>query len=174
MKSYVWFIVFLCLFSMAVRPAYPGEDGELYSNARESAKSGNLNFAFMYYRQILDDFPASKYSEQALFGTGEYYFLTLNFRESASSFIKFIGDYPQSKAKPFALMYLLKIAEKEERLLMDDFKKDIMGLKQSIFLFKDYKEHKYRSPLLRELKAVYYIDKVEFYVQGELFAKISY
>jgi len=41
-------------------------------------------------------------------------------------------------------------------------------------LFRDFKEYSYVSALMREHKAVYYIDKIEFFVDEKLFSEIYY
>lgn len=154
---------------------YAEEGGRLYSSALREARSGNKETAFMYFRSFLANYPDSKYARDALFATGEYYFLISDYADSAQSFTRYLDDYQDSPCVSFALVYLLKIAEKRgEEPLARDLEKKIATLKQMSFLFRESKEYKYRSALFRKYKAVYYIDRAEFYIDGELFAKISY
>jgi len=175
MKSKAFFFTLIFIFCLFLKSTSAAQDKKIYLDALKKARSGDLNFAFMDLSTLLERYPDSEYREETLFAVGEYYYLIRDYKDSASIFIRFINEYPQSKAKPFALVYLLKIAEsQQEDEFIKGLEKYVMGIRQSIFLFKDFKEYEYVSSLLREHKAVYYIDKVEFYIQGELFAKISY
>jgi hypothetical protein len=123
----------------------------------------------------LENYPDSRNAEEALFATAEYYFLLGDFTDARPGFIKFISEYPDSKAKPFALVYLIKIAEKQaQESLAESLRKQIITSQQLVLLFRDFKESQYLSPLYRRHKAVHFIDKIEFYIDGELFAQISY
>lgn len=154
---------------------YAEEGGRMYTLAVREARSGNKETAFMYFRSFLANYPDSRYARDALFATGEYYFLISDYADSAQSFTRYLDDYPDSPCVSFALAYLLKIAEKRgEEALAGDLEKKIATLRQMSFLFREFKEYKYRSSLYRKHKAVYYIDRAEFYIDGELFAKISY
>ena len=156
-------------------PGIAQEEGQLYSLAVSAVKSGDLNTAFMHFHSFLENYPESKYREKALFAIGEYYFLIADYSDAVSAFVSFISDYPDSKARQFALGYLLKIAQiRGDESTVKSLEEKIVTLRQLTLLFSDFKEYKYRSPLLKEHRVIYYIDKVEFYVDKELFAKISY
>lgn len=151
------------------------EDGQIYSQAIRESRSGNMDAAFMQLRSLLTGYPDSKYAENALFAVGEYYFLIADYDDSSRAFVKYLDDYPESKFISFALMYLLKIAEKRgDGLLAKSLEKKIVTFRRVCFLFKECKEYKYRSVLNKKHRAAYYIDKVEFYIDGALFAKISF
>ncbi|TAN60952.1 tetratricopeptide repeat protein [bacterium] len=163
------------LVSLFLGICYAEEGGRLYSSALREARSGNKETAFMHFRSFLANYPDSRYARDALFATGEYYFLISDYADSVQAFTRYLDDYPDSPCVSFALVYLLKIAEKRgEESLASDLKKKIATLRQMSFLFRESKEYKYRSALFRKHKAVYYIDRAEFYIDGELFAKISY
>ena len=155
--------------------AHAQEGGQIYSMAVREARSGNIDAAFMYFRSLLTNYPDSKYTENALFATGEYYFLIADYADAIPAFTRYLNDYPDSAGITFTLMYLLKIAEKRgQELLAKNLEKKIVTFRQMSFLFRESKEYKYQSALYRKHRVVYYIDKVEFYIDGELFAKISY
>lgn len=174
MKNKVFWLFLLFIFSV-FNAASAQNEGQLYSKAVREARSGNRDAAFMYFRALLADHPDSKYTEKALFATGEYYFSVNDNSDAFRAFTRYIDDYPDSQATAFALMYLLKIAEQQRQ---ESFSKDIemmiVTLKRLSFLFRESKEYRYQSPLCRKYRAVYYIDKVEFFIDGEFFAKISY
>ena len=148
---------------------------QVYSKAVEFAKAGQGHFAFMHYNKLLRNYPTSKYREQALFATGEYYFRVSSFQAAATTFQTFLAEYPDSKERIYALAYLLSIAQRDKNTLsVEGLEKQIIDLQQVSFVFRETKEIAYRSPLYQNYKAVIHIDKIEFYVEGKLFAQVSY
>lgn len=168
-------LIVLLLIILSPYTAYAREDAHIYSEGLKAAQNGDRETAFMYFRSLLTDFADSKYSQGALFATGEYYFLKADFHDAALAFIRFIKEYPDSRIKPFVFSYLLHIAKKEKKeSLAKDLEKSIVNYHKLSLLFRNFKKYEYRSGLSRLYKAVYYIDKVEFYIDGNMFAKISY
>jgi len=55
-----------------------------------------------------------------------------------------------------------------------DLEKQIIDLQQVSFVFRESKKISYKSPLYQNYKTIIHIDKIEFFVEGELFAKVSY
>lgn len=173
MKTFLIGIGFVVVF--LVGTAYSQSAGESYAEAKELLKAGDLDFAFMHLRSLLINHPDSKYAENALFAAGEYHFLTKNYSVARNKFLKFIEVYPESKAKLFALAYLLRIArEYDQPAVISTLEKEIVSRKQLVFLFKNFKEYSYASPFKRKLKVVYTMDKMNFYIDGEPLAEISY
>jgi outer membrane protein assembly factor BamD (BamD/ComL family) len=164
----------LCL-AVCVSLAYAQESGYRYTQALEAVNAHDENTAFMHFRSLLTDFPDSRYAEPALFAIAEYYFYVADYQDSWQDFSRFVNDYPDSRGKLFALAYLLNIAGKQNKeALVKGLEKEIILFRQMTFLFRNSKEFKYTSALRKKYKAVYYIDKIEFYVNNELYAKISY
>ena len=171
-RCHIW-IILVCVWLGNV--GFTPGAVQVYSKALEFAKAGQEDFAFMYYNKLLRDYPASKYREQALFATGEYYFRVSGFQEAATAFRTFLDEYPDSKQRLYALACLLSIAQRDQDALsIQGLEKQIIDLQQVSFVFRETKEITYRSPLYQNYKAVICIDKIEFYVEGELFAKVSY
>ena len=174
MKSKILFLVLVSIL-LAGGVSHAREDQEIYSAALENAKSGNREFAFMYFRSILTKYPDSKYTQDALFAVGEYYFLLADYDDAFEAFGRYTRDYPHSQETPFVLIYLFKMAKiKGKDSLAGKLEKAIVTFRRLSLLFRNSRDYKYRSPLFRKHRVVYYIDKVEFYVDEELFAKISY
>ncbi|MFH1414122.1 MAG: hypothetical protein ABIG56_04685 [Candidatus Omnitrophota bacterium] len=168
-------ILLLYLLFYGYNLSYAEGDALMYSRAAKAAKAGNVSAAFMYFHSLMNSNPDSRYRDEALFAIGEYYFLISNSYDAFISFADFVNEFPDSQGKVFALVYLLKIAEKADKTsIAQGLEKDIVTFKRLILLFKEYKEYKYLSPLHREHKLVYFIDKVEAYVDGELLAQIPY
>jgi len=167
------FILLSILFALPKVCAW--EDKKLYSQGVNAAAKGKDDLAFIHFSSLLRKFPHSGVAEPALFAIAEYYFLIGDLRDSEKSFNKFITDYPDSKARIFALFYLLRMAEKaEEQSLVEDLEREIIGFRRASFLFRAFKNYAYTSALRRRHKALYFIDKIEFYVNGKLFTTISY
>jgi len=148
---------------------------ELYAKAVKFARSGQDHFSFMHYNQLLKNFPSSKYREQALFATGEYYFQNSGFQQAVDAFQTFLDEYPDSDKRLYALAYLLNMTQKGKAdFSVPDLEKQIIDLQQVSLVFRESKKVVYRSPLHKSHKVIIHIDKIELYVEGELFAKVSF
>ena len=166
-------IALLLLLSQS--KGYSQEDKRLYYKGDQAARKGEIDFAFIHFNALLDGFPESEYRQQALFATGEYYFLNGLYSDAIRAFNKFIENDPESEAKPFAIVYLLKLAQRRgEEDTAERLKKELIGSQQLSLLFRDFKEFKYLSPLYKNYKALNFIDKIEIYIDNELFSKISF
>jgi len=152
-----------------------GEDAALNKRALQAAKSGNLDFAFMNYRSILLRYSTSPFVEQATFAKGEYYYGLPDFNRARIVFDEYQQKYPESEGRMFALVYLLNIAEqKGNEEAVESFSRELINLKQVSLIFRDFKEYVFLSPMQQKYKAVFHIDKIEIFLNGELFAQISY
>lgn len=165
--------IFLCFLLLGLNQAYA--QGESYHLAQDAVKSNNREFALIYFLSELRDNPQSKRRQEALFACAEYYFLAKDYVDSFNTLKEFIDDYPHSKMLPFALLYLAKISQAWGRdELAKSIEKRIINLKRVILLFKENKECEFRSPLGVNHKLIYYIDKLEFYSDGQIQAQILY
>jgi outer membrane protein assembly factor BamD (BamD/ComL family) len=171
-RCHIWIILILVWLGTG---GFASGAVQVYSKAVEFAKAGQEYFAFMHYSKLLRNYPESEYRQPALFAIGEYYFQVSGFQEAATVFKMFLDEYPDSKQRMYALAYLLSIAQRDQNaLFIEGLEKQIIDLQQVSFVFRETKETAYRSPLYQSYKAVIHIDKIEFYVEGELFAKVSY
>ena len=173
MRTKVW-VILAGLLLLAPVCGSAGEEDALYAKAIQAARSGRIDFAFMYYNQLDRDYPRSRHREQILFAKGEYFYELPAYPEAVKLFSVLLQEYPKSPAKLFALMYLYKIAEAgQDARALENFKKEVLTFRQVGLVFKETREYKYQSPFYRAYRAVFYIDKVEFYRGGELFAAVS-
>lgn len=173
-KSRVLCFVFLLIF-LFPHKGYPQADRNLYNRGIQAAREGKADSAFLHFNRLLNNFPGSEYTRQALFGTGEYYFSIGDYYDAKRTFDKLVDNYPESEARLYAIAYLIKIAEKEgKENETGKLKERLIGSQQVSLLFRDFKELSYISPLSRNYKALNFIDKIEIYIDGELFAKISF
>ena len=152
---------------------YCQTDKTLYQQGLEAAREGKTDFAFMHFNKLLSYFVESEYLEQALFAVGEYYFSINNHKDAADCFNRLIIHYPQSKARPFAIAYLLKTAEEQNNKDQAEIlRKELISLQQLFLLFRDFQEIKYLSPLYNNYKALGFIDKLQIYINEKLFIEI--
>lgn len=173
MRIRVWIILTGWLL-LASTTGYAGEQDALYARAIQAARSGRIDFAFMYYNQLDRDYPRSRYREQVLLAKGEYFYELPAYVQAREAFEKLLQEYPQSPGKLFILAYLYKIAAAQDNTdLAGNLKKEILTFRQVGLVFEETKEYKYPSPFYRDFRAVFYIDKVEFYRGGELFATVA-
>lgn len=168
------FIVLFFIFLFA-HEGYPDSPGRLYFVARKNARIGRTHFAFIDLSKLVNLYPDSRWAENALFGVGEYYFSIGDEGDAVKSFRKFVSDYPESKARPFALAYLLKIAISRQDIdEIKEVEKEIISSEQLSFSFAEFRMHRYSSALYKKYRAKPFDERIEFYIDGELFVKIFY
>ncbi len=156
-------------------PAYSGYDSQVLTRAREAAKTGQVDFAFLQYHFLLNKFPSSPYKEQALFANAEYYFFMSDYSQAEKLFQQYFEASNDKNGKFFALAYLFKIAQvTHEKGLIKNWERQIIAYRPHRFLFSRVKEYKFLSPLQRRHKAVYDINKVEIFIGEERFAQIIF
>jgi TolA-binding protein len=155
--------------------AFAQQESQLYSSAVAQFKVGNDEFAFLNLFSLIRSFPQSKYLENSLFAIGEYHYADKNYAGAAEVFSRIVEEFPDSKSTVFAMAYLLKIAQmRDDAELAADLGKAIATFHKLSLVFRNSKAFTYRSVSMKKYKADYYIDKVEFYKNGELFAQVSY
>lgn len=171
-KTLFFLILLTLLFQHKV---YAQEDKNLYYKGLKAAGRGETDFAFMNFYKLINDFPESRYLKEALFAAGEYYFSIGVYSEAACMFNQSINNYSESESHPFAIAYLLEIAKKgKQENLAEKLKKGLLGLQQVSLLFRDFKELKYSSPFSKNYQALYFIDKIQIYIDDELFTEIVF
>lgn len=170
------FILLVISFSfslLSLRQASAGENE--YLRAQDAVKSGDREFAFIYFLSELRDNPQSKRRQEALFAAAEYYFLVRDYGDAVHALEEFIEDYPCSELRIFTLFYLLKISQAWGRDdLAKNIEKQIINLRRVVLLFQETKEYKFKSPLGINHRLIYYIDKLQFYSDDKLQAQIYY
>jgi outer membrane protein assembly factor BamD (BamD/ComL family) len=168
-------IFFTGLLILPLITTFAAEDSVLYKQAVVAARQGEINLAFINFYRIINLYPESPFFDEALFGAGEYYFSVHGYSDAAEMFSSYVYKYPHSKIKLFALVYLFKMATAEDNEdIAKRLKKEIVTFQQLSFIFRDSKIFSYHSPLGKRYKAVYFIDKVEFYIDEVLFAEVRY
>lgn len=166
-------VLFVFLF---FKPGYAQDETDLFNEGVLAAENGQPDFAFMHFHTLLkySSF-SSKYFPVALFAAGEYYFLIGDYDDAQNSFTQFSKKFPKAKALPFALAYLWKISKEQNKNQTPiDLKKQMINYKQLALIFSEFQEYNYRSGLGKRYKALYFIDRAEFYIDEQLFVKIQF
>ena len=155
-------------------PCVKASEADLqWNQAIEFAKQGEYDFAFMNFHTILEAYPDSRYFPLCQFAQAEYYFLQNNLEMASDEFKKFYVKFPRRQEALAALAYLYKIAQiQQNHQEMKEYRNKVAAFRQLTFIFNDKKLFKFRSGNLREHKLVYYINKVDLYVNGKLFAEV--
>ncbi|MCF7874934.1 MAG: tetratricopeptide repeat protein [Candidatus Omnitrophica bacterium] len=137
----------------------------LYQKVKENATQGDIYRSFMYLRQILREYPDSKFAKSALFSLGEFYFLTTNYQQAVHTLQKFINKYPDSKLNIFVLSFLYEISKENKSLSnAQEIRNKIITFYQHSFLFRESKTYSYTSALLKNYKVQYFIDTIKFFI----------
>ncbi|MDP8216536.1 MAG: hypothetical protein P9L98_04395 [Candidatus Kaelpia imicola] len=148
---------------------------DIFMRAKKSAKRGQLDFAFSDLHFLVALYPESEHYEDSLFALGEYYYGIGAYHSALKNFNEILKINPESKARIFIKVYLMEIAKKRgDSDRVNKFKKEIVVSEQLSLLFRDFKEYNYTSALTREYRAVYFIDKIKFFVDEKLFSEIYY
>jgi outer membrane protein assembly factor BamD (BamD/ComL family) len=170
----VLFIFFLIIM-LRCPFVFAGEDSALLNDARDYAARKNYACAYMSLRSLATSFNESRYLADTLLAMGEYNYYDANYSDCSRILTEFISRYPDNDNKIFAYAYLLSIAKASNDMQMTArLERSIVSFMKVSLLFRDYKAYQYRSLLLRRYKAIYYIDKVEIYVDGKILAKFAY
>lgn len=175
MKQYV-IILSLLVQGYFWVPCVNASEADLeWKDAIESAKQGENDFAFMDFQTIRDDYPQSRYFLTSEFAQGEYFFLQNNLQMASDEFKNFYAKYPQHEEALIALAYLYKIAKLQHSPdEMKAYRNKVAAFHQFTFIFNDKKFYKFVSGFQRKHTLVCYINKVELYVNGQLFTEVPF
>ena len=90
----------------------------LYQSAYEDHRRGNYHLAILAFREYLDSFPEAEQADNALYWTGESYFLQERYSSAISAFTDLLARYPASDKATSALLRrafaLLKRGDRDE------------------------------------------------------------
>lgn len=173
MKLYVIILSLLLQGCFWVTCVKASEADLEWKEAIDLVKEEEYDFAFMDFQIIHEDYPNSRYAMAAGFAKGEYYFLQNNLDMAAGAFKDFYATYPQHQEALIALAYLYQIAKVQGHTdEMKEYHRKAALFRQLTFIFNDKKFYTFLSGFRRTHKLVYYINKVELYVNGKLFTEI--
>lgn len=169
-------ILFICLVGAGNLSADTA--ASKYQEAARLVKKRQYDFAFLAFRSVVRDYPQSKYAQEALFALGEYYYFIKSYGEADKTFNEYISKYSDSRGAIFARVYLWKIIEHSDKV--PERKKEALDKLTAYFfskplflLFSEYKELSYLSPFENKLIIRHYVDKIEVYRNGQIFAQFT-
>ncbi len=175
MRLYVIILSLLLQGGFVVTCVKASEADLEWKEAIGLAKQGEYDFAFMNFQTVLDDCPDARRCLAAEFAQGEYYFLQNNLLMASDAFKSFYAKYPRHEEALIALAYLFQIAKIQNHPNdMKEYRTKAASFRQLTFIFNDRKFFKFLSGFQREHKLVYYINKVELYVNGQLFTEVTF
>jgi hypothetical protein len=175
MKLYVIILSLLVQGCFWVTCVKASEAGQEWKEAIGFAKQGENDFAFMDFQSVLDEFPQSRYCLPAEFAQAEYYFLQNNWPLASEEFESFYTQYPRHQEALIALAYLFQMAKIQKHPEdMEKYRNEAASFRQLTFIFNDKKFFNFLSGFQRRHKLVYYINKVELYVNDKLFTEIPF
>ena len=174
MKTTVSLLLLVAFLALPLT-GYCQEDERLYGQAVVASRSGDRDNAFMNLHALIGQFPESRHREAVLFSLGEYYYGISDYTDALMSFGLLLKEFPQTKGRIFCLGYLLEMAKKQGKNdQAQELEGDIAKSRRIILIFKNSKSYTLRSMFGTAYKAVYRIDTVELYANGELFSKVSF
>ncbi len=175
MKLYVIILSLLLQGGFVVTCVKASEADLEWKEAIGFAQQGEYDFAFMGFQTILGDCPDARHCLAAEFAQGEYYFLQNNLPMASDAFKSFYAKYPRHEEALIALAYLFQIAKIQNLSAdMKEYRSEAASFRQLIFIFNDKKFYKFLSGFQRRHQLIYYINKVELYVNGQLFTEIPF
>ncbi|MFA5060476.1 MAG: hypothetical protein WC676_07615 [Candidatus Omnitrophota bacterium] len=106
------------------------------------------------------------------FAIAEYYFKINDFVDARLAF----EDYKKNRLADLHILlancYLYKIAQTAgQAQITEDLKKEIFN-KQFVLLFDRYKSIKYKSLLGSQYEILYFVDKIDVFLNGDVFVQI--
>jgi tetratricopeptide (TPR) repeat protein len=175
MKWYV-IIISLLLQGCLLVPCVKASDADLeWKEALTLAKQGESDFAFMGFQTIVQLYPDSRYMLPAQFAEGEYYFQQNNYQMATETFESFCTQYPKREETLIALAYLFKIAQIQGNPdAIKNYHNKVASFHQLAFVFNENKSFSFLSGFGHKHKLVFTIDKVELYVDDQLFTKVHF
>ncbi|MFH2146211.1 MAG: hypothetical protein ABII75_09355 [Candidatus Omnitrophota bacterium] len=145
----------------------------LYERGRAPIAGTERDFAFIDFYALTQQGPRAPYYKKALFATAEYCFFNADYEAAQEQLLEFVQEHSKDEAVPFALAFMLKL-NKEDRVVSEKIMKKLVEFVQLTLLFREFKEHTYVSALGTEYKAKYFIDRIEIYINNELFENICF
>lgn len=150
---------------------------ERIAQAEHDVAEGEIDFAFMEYRALLDEYPKDPSAREAAFAIGEYHFKQHNAHEAKRTFEMFDQETAEEIPKLIAQVYLLLCA----RLLKDDASlqaleshlKEMLSSKKLFLAFEENRVREWTSPLGNHFELREFVDRLEIILNGTPFYAIS-
>ncbi len=142
-------------------------------------REGKYEKALIYLRSMRRETQDPKRLAEIQFGIGECFFYQRAYFESLDAFRQHLKDCPEHKTAVFVKMYLAKTLSllKTNTQEGEALKKEVEEFLYSVPLFLAFKECRkksYKSIVGNVYELHEYVNRVEIYLNGEVFFKIKH
>ena len=150
---------------------------ERMARAESYAAEGELDFAFMEYRALLQEGPEGPLAQKATFAIGEYYFKQRSTHEAKQAFEKFREASAEEVPKLLATVYLVQCARFLEDAAavkaFDSYLKETISSKKLFLAFEENRMQEWTSPLGNRFQLREFLDRLEISLNDAPFYTIS-
>lgn len=174
-RKRIWFGLMCCIVVLQTTSVWSADDKSDFQRALRYARNGQIDFAFMKFRAVLQDTSDMESRQAALFASGEYYYLNLDYHNAIEAFQAYLRISKDINGRLFAMVYLWRIYQRiQDQKQSQEMEGEILRLRRNSYIFETTKDYQFKSPMNRSHRAVYSIDRIEFFIEGDAIAKIVY
>jgi len=138
---------------------------ERLAQAEQYVAEGEIDFAFMEFRALLQEDPDERLAQKATFAIGEYYFKQRSTREAKEAFKAFYKSATEEIPKLLATVYLLQCArfvkDMEAVQAFELRLKETLSSKKLFLAFEENRMQEWTSPLGNRFQLREFIDRLE-------------
>lgn len=157
--------------------AGPQTARERLVQAERYVAEGEIDFAFMEYRALLEEESEGPMAEEAMFAIGEYYFQQRNTAETKHSFSAFRQKSTEEIPTLLASVYLLQCArlsgDTETAHRLERHLKERLSSKELFLFFEENRAQEWTSPLGNRFGLREFVDRLEITLNGRPFYEIT-
>lgn len=170
--KFVWAAVLMAAF--VAMSGYAGASPDSIEQAQQAIAQDTKDVErFLSFRVKLQSDVSKKEKEKLDFSIAEYYFKIKDYSDAQRAFADYLTANPDGIGALLANVYLFKLAKlygKEEQAAV--YKKELFK-NQFVLLFDKFKVINYKSLNHNEYTVHYFLDHIEFYLNGDVFEQIS-
>ena len=147
-----------------------------WDSARDHARNGRRDFAFLEYKAFLRDNEKSPLAREARFAIGEYYFELADLSQARNAFSDVLSGGPSDKLAMLSEVYLLLCARRLDDTAssrsFEESLKELLSSKRFLRLFDGRPPEKWTSPLGNDFRFREDADRMEIDLNGKDFYTI--
>ncbi len=128
---------------------------------------------FIKWRQRLQEPLPEKEKRKLRFAIAEYYFRVKATRDAERAFSEYLHQKPADISTLLANVYLYKLAQTENSSEENESLKKEIFKSKFVLLFDEYKTLEYVSLNGNRYAVRYFVDKIEIFLNGDLFEQVN-